>query len=199
MRSQIQGKGQVGFFSEIVFLNQRFWIFLNPCIKAIYIFGNFSSPLVVKSSILFAQEMQIQSWNAKLWHILLGRGTFQHALPLKMIDIDPIQLHRECWLDTTHKSDLSNGQLCFCFDTTSIFGQIIILCKFGFLNFFASLSKYSLLFCVREGSVTLPTHRNLCTVYAYYFAYDDNFLKIFFTFIWSSTETAMATLSESTT
>ena len=143
--------------------------------------------------------MQIQSWNAKFEHILLGRGTFQHALPLKMIDIDLIQLHQECWLDTSHKSDLSNGRLCFCFDTMSIFGQIIILCKFGFLNFFASLSKYSLLFCVREGSVTLPTHRNLCTVYAYYFAYDDNFLKIFFTFIWSSTETAMATLSESIT
>ena len=116
--------------------------------------------------------MQIQSWNAKLWHILLGRGMFQHALPLKMIDIDLIQLHWERWLDTTHKSDLSNGRLCLCFDTMSILDRIIIIMQIWILEFFGSLSKYSLLFCVREGSVSLPTHRNMCTVYAYYFAYD---------------------------
>mgnify|MGYP001802599295 CR=1 FL=1 len=40
-----------------------------------------------------------------------------------------------CWLDTTNKSDLSNGRLCFCFDTVSILDWIIILCKFGFWNF----------------------------------------------------------------
>ena len=87
--------------------------------------------------------------------------------------------------------------------------SVLIQCLFlPELSYYANLDFWIFLqycqntvcfFNVRKGSVSLPTHRNLCTVYAYYFAYDDNFLKIFFTFIWSSTETAMATLSESIT